>query len=199
MTRFITTCCLAAITLAAAPSARAASVTIDDSLANDTISLTFSGFDLFTLPNGQSFEDGGSHTVVEPETRSINIPILTGFWTASSVTAENVTVVFLEPGVPRSQGVSDVLLFTYHQFRSDLAGLVVAFASDADPNLLPDHPNAAAVQEGTPYEFDNSGITASAVSDASDVTAVPEPGGLLLLGTGIVGIAHRVRRRRSHD
>lgn len=49
-------------------------------------------------------------------------------------------------------------------------------------------------QTGGDFWFDGAGI--AALGTRTDIAAVPEPGSMMLLGTGLVGLVARYRRRR---
>jgi hypothetical protein len=50
---------------------------------------------------------------------------------------------------------------------------------------------------GGSSDFPNSLFSDNIVVNTSDVTAVPEPTTLFLLGTGLMGVAARARRKRQ--
>jgi MYXO-CTERM domain-containing protein len=67
-----------------------------------------------------------------------------------------------------------------------------SFVSDRDGRLLDKPAGATLFAEGMPYDFSNAFISASAVSDVSEV---PAPPALLLLGPALLGLGFLWRRR----
>ena len=98
------------------------------------------------------------------------------------------TIAFTEAG----GGVSDILTFSYTG--SGVASLVGTFVSDLDTGSLVAPPGATLVSEGTPFFFNNTNITAAAISDAEAM--VPLPAALPLFATGIGGLGLLGWRRK---
>ena len=90
-------------------------------------------------------------------------------------------IAFTEAG----GGISDILTFSYTGGggipRFVTATLTGSFVSALEGGSLVAPPGATLVSEGTPFNFSNTNITASAVSD---VDAVPGP----LAGAGLPGL-----------
>ena len=92
------------------------------------------------------------------------------------------------PSLRPEEASSDILTFSYTGGGGGPGSFAVAtltgtFVSDSTPGgslLVP--LGATLVSEGTPFNFSNTNITASAVSD---VDAVPLPGALPLFATGL--------------
>jgi hypothetical protein len=187
---------IAAIGLVAPQPVRAANISINDAVG-ETIVFSLNDFEGGFILDGMLVQQGLNNpvTVTVNELNAAGVPIVHTFsadWvTAGAIVPQNMVVAFPEAGVPPTQGVSDILTFIYSvgPRGGHLSG---SFVSDGE-SLLP-LPPGALMASGESFVFNNTNITASATSD---VDVVPEPTSLLLLGTGFVGFAFSIRKRRS--
>jgi hypothetical protein len=187
---------IAACVFSALP-ARAASFRIDDTLPNDTINIFWSDFEGGFSVNGSPATVNGSMTGISEQ-----FPIIfRGDWTASSFNSGSGAVTLLEPD---GFTVSDVFTGVYGGGGGpNFATINGSFQSDTEGSLVGPPGSALLIEDGTPQEISQllrglpPNLTIQIQSDSSDAQAVPEPGSMLLLGTGLVAFARRRFRRPS--
>jgi len=192
---------ISAVALIAPTAANAASLTINDALATEEILFSVGQFDTgvgFVLDGTTLLPPSlgtASRTVSEgtPASGPITHTFMGQFLTGGPLVAPTSGVIaFLEVG----GGISDILTFNYTGGGAGgVATLTGTFVSDLEPggNLVAP-PGAIFVSEGAPFTFNNTNITAAAISD---VDAVPEPASLVLLGTGLLGVLRYTRKTRG--
>ena len=173
----------------------AANLTINDALAGENISFALNDFEGGFVLDGTTVQSGTNNpvtvTVAETNAAGPIIHTFSGHWITGGLVPSSGVIAFAEPGVPTSQGVSDILTFSYTGggLGGNLSG---TFESDANGGLLPLPAGATVVSEATAFVFNNGNITASARSDVADV---PEPSALALFGTVLAILGFAVHRR----
>ena len=201
MRRF--TCALlgvAALSLLAPVSARAAAFLIDDTLATDQIVFSANDFEGGLSLDGVSFQQGNNNPAVAtlPEADVNGNPIVHDFdgsWiTTGAQLPPTLQVAFLEP---LTQSLSDVLFVQYIDQGNGFGRMVGHFVSDAgEQGLNPSQyitPGVAVTnwpETNGPFNFSAPFLTGIANSDVD----VPEPAscGLIALGIGAL-----IGRRRT--
>jgi hypothetical protein len=194
---------MSVIALIAPKTAGAASLVINDATLEGSIVFSVGQFDTgigFVLDGTQILAPSlgtASATVSEgtaatgPITHTFTGQFLTG---GPLIPPSSGTIAFTEAG----GGISDILTFSYTGGGAGgVATLVGSFVSDLEPGgSLVAPVGATLVSEGTPFTFNNTNITASAISD---VEAVPLPGALPLFATGLgaLGLLGWRRKRKA--
>lgn len=193
---------LSASLFVTSPSALAASLTINDSTAPEgSIIFSVGQFDRGTgfVLDGTTILSASLGTASATVSEGTTTPIVHNFsgqfetgGDLSSPTSG--TIAFMEAG----GGISDILTFSYTGGGAGgTATLTGTFVSDLDPGgTLTAPPGATLVSETTPFTFDNTNITASAVSDSTDA-ATPEPSALALFGSGFALMGLALLRRKT--
>jgi hypothetical protein len=190
MNRLIATgLAISAIALITPKTAEAASFFIDDASVDGFINFNVGQFDTgvgFVLNGLTILAPGlGTASVVVSEGTAASGPLTYKFegqfqTNGPLIPPNSGTIAFTEAG----GGISDILTFSYTGGGAGgVATLTGSFVSDLDPggNLVAP-PGATLVAEGTPFTFNNTNITASAVSD--NVDRVPGP----IVGAGLPGL-----------
>jgi hypothetical protein len=204
MKRLVPSClAIAAIALFTPRAANAASITIDDASLEGSIIFNVGQFDtgvgfvldgttLLAASLGTASATVSEGTVASgPITHTFTGQFLTG---GDLVQPTSGVIAFTEAG----GGISDILTFSYTGGGFfETATLTGTFVSDVEGGLGLVAPSGATlVPEGAPFNFSNTQITASAVSD---VEPVPEPASLLMLGSGLCAVTMRLRKRRAAE
>ena len=199
MTRY--TCALlgvAALSLLAPVSARAAAFIIDDTLPTEQIVFTANDFEFGLTLDGTLFQQGTNNPAAAtlPEADGNGNPIVhhfDGTWiTTGAAMPPTRQVAFLEP---LDGSLSDVLFVQYIDQGNGFGRMVGSFVSDAGTGLNPSQyidplvPVTNWPESNGPFNFSAPFLTAIANSDVE----VPEPTSILVLGV-LGGVLVLVRR-----
>jgi hypothetical protein len=133
------------------------------------------GTTLMAAGLGTASRTVGEGTAASPITHTFTGTFATG---AALVAPTSGTIAFTEAG----GGISDILTFSYTGGGAGgVATLTGTFVSD-DAGTLVAPPGATLVSELTPFVFNNTNITADAVSSVT-----PVPGAFVLFGSVLLG------------
>jgi hypothetical protein len=180
--------------LAVPLASEAAFFSIDDSAADETITVSANDFEAGLIINGAPFQSGlGSPATATADEAAIAGTItFSGSWIDLGFTTPGSrTVYFLEPG---SGETSDILQMNYGTdgFFGHLEG---SFISDTGLPLPPPPVGAETIVESK--DFSDFSLPFLSFQVRSDVKATPDGGstlGLLALAFGAIGTARKLRR-----
>jgi len=184
---------LAVAGIVAAPQiAGAANILIDDTAADETITVTLNDFESGFFINGNLVQQGLQNPASVTLLESDGLFTFSGSWIDNGGASGSHHVLFVEP--EDNTVVSDILNVEYSTDGSN--GTINGdFISDYEDNLglVTDYDlSVYDVWQENPngYYFGTAFLTARAISDA-----VPEPGTLTLMGLGLVGLGYLGRRK----
>jgi hypothetical protein len=181
-----------------------ATITIDDATVEDSITLTWSGFDAFcAIPLPAVCGSAGTRRVSE-STPTPQIAWDAFFPTTGTFSDGEVDVTFFERD---GTTLSDFLQLGFSNTAFDTptcpapcVHFTGSFSSDFNDDLAGDFqgPHRTHNEADGPFVFDEfAGFLATVSSDVEPASTVPEPGTLLLLlvGSGFAGVSSWVRKR----
>ena len=174
---------------------RAAFFSIDDTAANETITISANDFEGGLVINGATFQSGLGNpaTGTFPETNAITF---SGRWIDQGLTTPGPHTLFLVEAQDHTL-ISDILQYTL-----DSAGgfgfINGSFVSDVNDNLghLPANvdPTTVFIENGQAVNFGAPFLTAQVISDVD----VPEPGAVSLGLLGLLSLGGlKLRRQRQ--
>jgi hypothetical protein len=193
---------LAAVLSFVAPrSLWAAAISIDDTAADETITLSANDFEGGLLVNGALFQQGLNNpsTGKFAETGPLDF---TGTWITDNQQPPFAATIYLvetpyDPASPNPPLVSDILQFQIEPTTANgTARITGFFVSDINDNLgfVPPGTNPAFVflETGNPVDLSFFALSLRVVSDVN----VPEPSSVCLAAFGLVGLVAIGYRRR---
>jgi hypothetical protein len=195
----------AAVSFVASGSLWAAAIVIDDTAADDTITVSANDFELGLLLNGATFQSGlGNPAVTVPPLSEVAPLEFLGTWITFGQQGPAGATIYLvespyDPALPTTPLISDILRYQITPntdgFTATIQG---SFVSDTEDNLgfVPPGTNPAFVflETGKPVNLSFVGLSVQVISDVD----VPEPSSVCLAALGLVGLAaigYRHRKR----
>jgi hypothetical protein len=179
----------------------AASLTFDDTAANDTITVSANDFEFGSALNGNPFQQGLNNPASALLKESDGAITFTGTWITNGLQPQDSQTVYLiespfVPGTPPPL-VSDIFRYTIIPNTDGTATIDASFVSDFEDNLgnLPANadPRFVFLETGAPVALNFAFLGVSLVSDAD----IPEPSTFVLFGFALVGaLGYCVRRKR---
>ena len=175
--------------------ASAASITFDDSGPGGTVTVSACDFENGAFVDGTLMGlcgsgYGGSVTVAES---AVPISFSGGWIDLGLAGAGSRTIYIVEAGAPTL--VSDKFTYSWVSSGPNSANILADFLSatsgDLGPLPLGVDPADVFVENGQPVRFELAFLTGQLLT----ANAVPEPGGMVLVGLGLAGVAFSRRQK----